>query len=152
MLQKPAVYKTSAVNVQRALTAFFEFMWREQLEDGDASRLRYVVLAHEHEERGMLQVTSSGCDSSFSPLVRSLVAGRQFFIHHPQAQDWLRTKYGHFYAARFPSVIKSAPAFATAINALYGTQLTNTLGALAAGLPIYSVEVVGQLTSVAPRS
>ena len=48
----------------------------------EQQRLIYSVLQHEHNERAVLEVSSFGCADSFVPLVPSITAEEQFFVHH----------------------------------------------------------------------
>ncbi len=83
MLLDSRAYGTTRPLVERFLTAFFEYMWAvDSKRPQEQQRLIYSVLQHEHNERAVLEVSSFGCADSFVPLVPSITAEEQFFVHH----------------------------------------------------------------------
>lgn len=79
-----------------------------------------------------------------APAVRAQTDAEQFFVHHGDATGVLRKGYAAFFKRLFPTQIPSEAAFQAKMDEVYGVQLGNTLTRLAAGLPIYSVKVVGK--------
>lgn len=138
MATKPDVYGARPELVWGLLEAFFRARWDGSL-DAD-----FTALPGGHEEGAVLDVRVEEDIRPFSqiPLISPLAQGTQTFVSHPDVASYLRREIAHF-LCRQEDALRVGPKDVEAIHKvmeeLAVTQTTATLGALAAGLPIYRV-------------
>jgi len=107
-----------------------------------APEVEWVTLSGEHDEHGVLNVTLEEQPWMFTsvPLVSPRVGSHQLFVNHPQVAAWQREQYLDFLVhARVVPGLTAAhlPALQAEVPRLAVRQMAATLGALAAGLPVY---------------
>ncbi len=113
-----------------------------------APELEVVALAGGHTERAVLNVRIGGPLMPFSriPLVSPAAFGAQVFVHHPRITSYLRGQLARFLAMQtdITRAAIDAGELHLEMERLGSTQLKQTLGALANGLPIYDVTFHGE--------
>ncbi len=136
MLTHPETYGARPELTRDVLRAFHVLRWE------GAPELEWVTLSGAHDEHGVLNVVMDEPPALFSsvPLVSPRVGSHQLFINHPQVAAWQRSQYAAFLVhARAVDGLGPGhlPALEAELPRLAGAQLTSTLGALAAGLPLF---------------
>lgn len=110
--------------------------------------MEYVPLAGGHGERAVVNVRIAGALLPFSriPLVSPSVGQAQVFIHHPRITSYLRRHLAAFLAEQTDITRADVdPAWLhEEMVRLGAVQLTQTLDALAKGLPVYDVVFHGE--------
>jgi hypothetical protein len=147
MLLHPETYGARPALTQEVLRAFHSLRW-----DG-APELEWVTLSGAHDEHGVLNVVMEEPPALFSsvPLVSPRVGSHQLFINHPQVAAWQRSQYAAFLVHSHVAEgldPQHLPALEAELPRLAGAQLMSTLGALAAGLPLFEARfgVGGEVT------
>ena len=77
--------------------------------------------------------------------------GRQLFVHHPQIVSYLRKQTAQWFCNQDDIIQLSEGAkteFYSKVEALAARHLSTTLGALAAGLPLYNCEVLRSMLPI----
>ena len=138
MATKPDVYGARPELVFGLLAAFFRARWQGSI-DAD-----FTVLPGGHEEGAVLDVRLDEELRAFTqvPLISPLAQGTQTFVSHPEVASYLRHDIAHFLARQVDALRvegKHAEPVAKRMDELAGMQTSATLGALAAGLPIFRV-------------
>ena len=136
MLLHPEVYGARPALVKDVLRAIYGARW-----DG-APEVEWVTLSGAHDEHGVLNVVMEEPPALYSavPLVSPRVGSHQLFINHPQVAAWQRSQYAAFLVnARVVEGLGPAhlAGLEQELSRLAGVQLASTLGALAAGLPVF---------------
>jgi rhodanese-related sulfurtransferase len=135
LTQAPA-YDLRESLVSAMLRGFHEKRW------AGAPELELVALAGGHTERAVLLVRMAGRLHNFSriPLVSPAVYGAQVFVHHPRVTSYLRRQLAEFLALQVDICGSIDPEeLHIEMERLGGLQLSQTLKALANGLPIFEV-------------
>ena len=120
------------------LRHFFESRW------SGADECEHVVLAGEHDEKGVLVIRIDTEIFPFTqiPLVSPMCHNSQMFVSHPQVASYYRGQLAEF-ICRLPDVFRAPEGIAARIRArsdeLAERQTGATLSRLAAGLPIFEV-------------
>ncbi len=114
--------------------AFFNALWR-----GDR-RVIYDVLASDHRERAVVNVTSAGADEEGTlPRHCPLYEDLQVFLHFPQALTYLLHRHEAFFKEQGVLTEPAAETFASVQARLAERHLRATLRRLAPGLPVFNV-------------
>lgn len=137
-IQNAASYGTRPEFVQSVISSVLSARW-----DG-AIDVEYHVLPGGHEESGVLSVFMEDGVRPFSriPLISPSGGERQFFVAHPQVAAFLRDQQVTFLRGQkdlAPLTPGEAEQLTTEVHALGGKQLTQTLGKLASGLPLFQI-------------
>ncbi len=106
--------------------------------------LEFTPLAGGHSEGAVLNIRVPGRLDAYSrvPLVSPSIGGHQMFVNHPDVTRFLRRQLALWLAQNGDLfTVPDGDALFDAMQALHEKQLNATLGALAAGLPIYDVTV-----------
>lgn len=136
MAQFPAAYGVRKGLVWDVLRAIYTNRWLGALD------VEVHVLPGGHAEGGVLTVVLEEGVTPFSriPLVSPQAAGTQLFINHPQVADFLRKQQTHFLALQRDLLdlpYGQAQDVERVMAELGVRQLTQTLGVLAKGLPVF---------------
>lgn len=117
------------------LRAFHRARW------AGAPELEWVVLGGEHVEGAVILVTLDGELHSYTriPLVSPQVDGLQMFVSHPQVTAYLRRETASFLVETGVVPRERALRLLDEITACGDRQLTDTLGRLAMGLPLFQL-------------
>lgn len=121
---------------QELVRCFFRARWSGAVET------EYEVLAGAHQEGAVVSILVEEPVRSYTmvPLVSPTANGTQMFVNHPQVSAQARQDLAHFLAQQ-TDIADVGPAHVGPIlheiERLAGEQLKETLGRLAAGLPIY---------------
>jgi rhodanese-related sulfurtransferase len=149
LLEEPRRYRVRRSLVQDVVRSFFLRLW-----EGDP-RLTLEVLEGGHEERAVVMVrtrsvghpTRSSSHTKGVPPGPPLVTacprhgGLELYVHHPEAADRLQVLHADF-LVRSGLVDRGWVPAGIRIQRRLGTlHLENTLGRLAAGLPLFDVRV-----------
>lgn len=141
-LTKAKEYGTREALVRGVLRCFHEARWQGHPD------MELVPLAGGHTERAVINVRIAGPLLPFSriPLVSPAVGGAQVFVHHPRITSYLRKQLAAFLALQTDiSGRQVDPDWLHEEMVRVGAiQLSQTLGALAPGLPIYDVIFHGE--------
>lgn len=141
-LTKPREYGTREALVRSVLRSFHRSRWEGHPD------MELVPLAGGHTERAVVNVRIAGPLLPFSriPLVSPAVGQAQVFIHHPRITSYLRKQLAQFLALQTDITrLTIDPNWLHEEMVRVGAlQLTQTLGALAKGLPIYDVVFHGE--------
>lgn len=135
-------YGTREGLVRSVLRTFHRARW-----DGHPD-MEYVPLAGGHSERAVVNVRIAGPMFSFSriPLVSPAVGAAQVFVNHPHVTSYLRRQLAQFLVLQ--TDITRNPIDADWLHEemvrVGAVQLTQTLTALAKGLPVYDVVFHGE--------
>ena len=135
-------YGTREALVRSVLRTFHRARW-----DGHPD-MEYVPLAGGHSERAVVNVRIAGPMFSFSriPLVSPAVGAAQVFVNHPHVTSYLRRQLAQFLVLQ--TDITRNPIDADWLHEemvrVGAVQLTQTLMALAKGLPVYDVVFHGE--------
>lgn len=136
-LTKPEQYATRELLVRSVLRSFHRSRWAGHPD------MELVPLAGGHTERAVINVRIGGPLLPFSriPLVSPAVGGAQVFVHHPRITSYLRRQLAQFLALQtdITRIAIDADWLHEEKVRVGAIQLTQTLGALAKGLPIYDV-------------
>lgn len=141
-LTRPKDYGTREALVSGVLRAFHRWRWSGHPD------MELVPLAGGHTERAVINVRIAGPLLPFSriPLVSPAVGGAQVFVHHPRITSYLRRQLASFLALQ--TDITGRPIDPEWLHEemvrVGAIQLSQTLGALAKGLPIYDVVFQGE--------
>jgi hypothetical protein len=110
--------------------------------------MELVPLVGGHTERAVVNVRIAGSLLPFSriPLVSPAVGAAQVFVHHPRITSYLRKQLAQFLALQTDVTRLSIDAdwLHEEMVRVGAIQLSQTLGALAKGLPIYDVVFHGE--------
>ena len=110
--------------------------------------MELVPLAGGHTERAVVNVRLAGLLQPFSriPLVSPAVGAAQVFVHHPRITSYLRRQLASFLALQTDITRSSIDAewLHEEMVRIGAIQISQTLGALAKGLPIYDVVFHGE--------
>ena len=148
----PTEYNTPGYIIDYFFDAFFNYMWLEDFSrDALNKKLLYVTLQGSHSEQGVLEIDNDGCPGMAAAIPSASNAG-SFFVHHTQATDFLRLSMSTFFVASLPSYF-TLPSFdildfQSSMNALGASQLNLTASKLAAGLPLITVSVEGNVLTL----
>jgi rhodanese-related sulfurtransferase len=122
------------------LRAFFHAHWE------GAFRAEYELLQGRHDERAVLNTRVEGKLQAFSPipLVSPSAFGRQMFVSHPQASQYLLHMLVDCLLLQSDLIPEFTsqdvrPILLIEIEALRAVHVSNSLSHLARGLPIYDV-------------
>lgn len=138
MWNNPEEYGVRTELVRSFVQHFFESRW------SGAEECEYVVLAGEHDEKGVLVVKIDQEIFPFTliPLVSPMCHNSQMFVSHPQVASYYRGQLAEF-LCRLPDVIQIPTSAAVRIkersDKLAEAQTGSTLSRLAKGLPIFEV-------------
>lgn len=141
--QHPDDYGVRRELVADLIRAFFERLWATSATDIDGEpALELQVLGGSHKESAILVVGMEDQElRSFSrvPMVSPSVGGGQVFVVHPQVASFVRRENVAFLASQglFEGMKIDRDAFFLAIEELAAQQLSETVGHLAKGLPVY---------------
>ncbi|WP_456427282.1 hypothetical protein [Rhodocaloribacter sp.] len=114
--------------------AFFNALWR-----GDR-RVIYDVLASDHRERAVVNVTSAGTfEEGTLPRHCPLYEDLQVFLNFPQASAYLLRRHEVFFKEQGVLTEPAAETFASIQTRLAERQLRATLRHLAPNLPVFNV-------------
>lgn len=136
MWTKPDVYGVRTDLVRSFVTHFFESSW------SGADECEHVVLAGDHDEKGVLVVKIEGEIFPFTqiPLVSPMCHNSQMFVNHPQVASYYRGQLAEF-LCRQPDVFRIAPNAVADVrrqgDELAERQMRSTLASIAAGLPVF---------------
>lgn len=123
---------------QRVLQSAMALRW-----DG-LQELEITPLPGGHCEGAVLNVRVAEPMHPFAyvPLVAPSIEGRQLFVNHPDVATYLRSQLARWLVLQDDLFTPpSASALEEAMASLHGQQLAGTLGALAAGLPVFDAVV-----------
>jgi hypothetical protein len=142
MTLHPERYGVRAGLVPQVLRAFWTTRWK------GAPEPEYVILGGSHGEGAVVNVTLDEKLWTFSrvPLLSPNVGGLQMFVNHPQVASQLRSHVTEFLLrveSLLPAVPSSRAALSEQVEVLGQRHLEATLGALAAGLPVFEVQFHG---------
>lgn len=141
-LTQPDAYGTREALVRGVLRCFHEARWQGHPD------LELVPLAGGHTERAVINVRIAGPLLPFSriPLVSPAVGGAQVFVHHPRITSYLRKQLAAFLALQtdIAGTQVDPDWLHEEMVRLGAIQLSQTLIALAPGLPIYDVIFHGE--------
>jgi rhodanese-related sulfurtransferase len=141
-LMKPSEYGTREALVSSVLRSFHRSRWEGHPD------MELVPLAGGHTERAVINVRIAGPLLPFSriPLVSPAVGAAQVFVHHPRITSYLRRQLAQFLALQtdITRISIDAEWLHEEMVRVGAIQLTQTLGALAKGLPIYDVVFHGE--------
>ena len=132
-------YKVRPGIVREVFRAFYRGLW-----DG-AADLEWVVLGGDHAEGAVVNVTVERDLWPFSqvPMLSPSVGGVQMFVNHPQVVTFIREQTARFLSTTVENLLPigkdASEGLLTEIPKLGGVQATETLVALAGGLPTFSV-------------
>lgn len=134
----PEAYGVRRALVESFLRTFLSLRW-EGVDENEIA-----VLPGGHAEGAVVNITLQDGAEAFSriPLVSPMAEGSQMFINHPQVSDFLRDQLVRFLAHQrdlAPLGGGGQRELLGALGVLGATQMTRTLTALAAGLPVYEV-------------
>lgn len=136
-MQRGDDYGVRPALVRDLLRAFFRLRW-EGVDDHEVG-----VLPGGHAEGAVVNVLIEGGAEAYSqvPLLSPMVGGTQVFLQHPQVAGFLRAQLARFLSRTRETGLGEAREreLLSLMNGLAARQLGHTLGALAAGLPIYDV-------------
>lgn len=129
-------YGTRAELVASVLAAYHGQRW------AGSDEAELVVLGGDHHEGAVLIVRVEGEVHPFTriPLVSPSAFGKQMFVYHPQVASYLRRQLAEMIVLQrdlVPAV--SAAALHAEMERIAEIQLASTLGALAAGLPVFEI-------------
>ena len=115
------------------LRAFHRVRW------AGAPEVEWVVLGGEHVEGAVIEVTIDGELHSYTriPLVSPQVDGLQMFVSHPQVTAHLRRETASFLSEIGAIPREQESRLLDEITARGDAQLSDTLGRLARGLPVF---------------
>ena len=139
MSQHSEAYQVRPGLVRALLRSFFHARW-----DG-AFRADYESLAGKHGERAVLNTRIDGRVQPFSmiPLVSPSYLGSQMFVNHPQVGEYLLGLLIDFLLLQDDVIpefaIDRRAELLAAASRIGAAHVTNSLGHLAKGLPIYDV-------------
>jgi hypothetical protein len=142
MLLHSDKYRVRRGLVVSALKSFFYSGW-----DG-ATECDYVVLTGQHKECGVANVTLSEAVQPFTriplipPSLPAAQGGNQVFVNHEQISAYLRRQLADWFLVQrdvLPLTRAAKAAFHPMMELLAGSHAENTLGALAADLPMYTL-------------
>lgn len=137
ILLHPGDYGVRRGLAEEFMRTVFRAIW-------NGADINYVVLQGGHAEGAVVQVTAGKSKHAFTrvPMVAPCHGDTQMFVNHPKVVEWLRHQTALFLVDEEPLLKGVDPeAFVSQINTLAGTQLGETLGHLAKGLPIYQARV-----------
>ncbi|MDP3237734.1 MAG: rhodanese-like domain-containing protein [Myxococcales bacterium] len=142
MTQHPERYGVRGTLVPQVMRAFWTTRWK------GAPEPEYVVLGGSHGEGAVVNVTLDEALWTFSkvPLLSPSVDGLQMFVNHPQVAKELRSHVAEFLLrveSLLPAVPRQRSALVDRVYELGQQHLGATVGALAAGLPIFEVQFHG---------
>lgn len=141
-LTKPQEYGTREPLVRSVLRSFHRSRWQGHPD------MELVPLSGGHTERAVVNVRIAGPLLPFSriPLVSPAVGAAQVFVHHPRITSYLRRQLAQFLVLQTDITRSSIDAdwLHEEMVRVGALQLTQTLGALAKGLPIYDVVFHGE--------
>lgn len=140
MAQKPAAYGVRDGLVWDVLSAIYQNRWEAHA--SGALDIEVQVLPGGHAEGGVLIVVLEDGVQPFSsiPLVSPLAESTQLFVSHPQVADFLRKQQAQFLAQQRDLIDLShgqAQDVERVMAELGARQTTQTLSALAQGLPVF---------------
>ena len=132
----PERYGARRELAQERVRCFFRARWSGAVET------EYEVLAGSHEEGAVVNILVEEPLRSYTmiPLVSPTANGTQMFVNHPQVSAQARQDLAHFLVQQHDIAEVGAAhvePILHEIGRLAGVQLGETLGRLAAGLPIY---------------
>ena len=136
MMQSPELYRIRPFLITAFIQEFFMRFW-----SGD-DRLQFDILHGDHAEQAVLNIHfDEAYDPDTAPLV--LVAPQQkdiqVFINHPEATIYMRRQHATFLHANGLLSENDIAAFLKLHHAVHTSQLTATVQALGATLPIFDV-------------
>ena len=138
MLQHSERYLVRRELVELFLRTYVRMRW------SGVHELEYVTLGGRHQEGAVVNIRLATGVWPFSrvPLISPARGSTQMFVNHPQIADFTREQVARFFTLH----PEFSPIDEDHFGVLYkdmrrvaGTQLTATLGFLAAGLPIFDV-------------
>lgn len=134
-LTMPDLYETRAELVRSLLAAFFLARFR------GADSAAYGPLPGGHAEGAVLRIRTAADVDPFEsvPLVSPLCHGTQTFVAHPEVASRVRKMTLDLLARVGLLPVGRESAIGEEAERLAAVQLGATLGALAAGLPVYDV-------------
>ncbi|MFT3708076.1 MAG: rhodanese-like domain-containing protein [Archangium sp.] len=138
MLTKSADYGIREGLVRDFLNTFVTTRWNGLVE------LEYIPLSGGHREGAVVNVRLEENVQPYTlvPLISPQVAGMQMFVNHPDVTSYSRKLYADFVCQhlRLGNLREGdQPKLFERMQALGGQQAGHTLGALAKGLPYYTV-------------
>lgn len=136
-MQRSEDYGVRQELVRDFLRAFLTLRW-EGVDDHEVG-----VLPGGHAEGAVVNILLADGAEAYSqiPLISPMAGGSQIFLQHPQVAGFLRGQLARFIARSKESGLRgdSEASLLARMNELAAQQLGCTLGALAAGLPVYDV-------------
>jgi rhodanese-related sulfurtransferase len=146
----PDVYGVRPDLVEAVFRAFFERLWR------GSDEIELVVLAGEHAEGAVVEVVLDREVEAYSsvPMIAPRHGGTEMFVNHPQVAAFIREQNAAFLFEKLPWLAEGIDrsAFLAELGALAQRQLENTIGHLAADLPIFEVRFEGRTFTVRERA
>lgn len=133
MLTRPDDYGVRPELVRAFLDAFFRSLWA-------GAEVDFVVLEGDHQEGAVVNVVVEGevIGETPIPTITPRVNGKQMFVNHPQAVNFLRKELANGIGGILPVQVQPQTLLTT-IEELAQKQLGHTLTALAHGLPLFEV-------------
>ncbi|HZH02383.1 MAG TPA: hypothetical protein VEY30_01285, partial [Myxococcaceae bacterium] len=137
-LQHSEDYGVRPALAEGMLQAFHRVRWEGSVD------VDLVTLPGGHHEGAVVNVRTAGELWPFTPvpLVSPSYGGTQMFVNHPQVSHYLRTLLAQFLVTQgdlLPTPKGCREALEREMAGLAETQLAQTLGHLARGLPVYDV-------------
>lgn len=137
MMTKSEAYGIRAGLVHDFIHAFLTTRW------GGLIELEFVPLPGGHREGAVVNVRLEEEVQPYSlvPLISPQVSGMQMFVNHPDVTSYSRRLYADYVCQHLSLGLgpNDRPALVAKMEALGGQQAGETLGALAKGLPYYTV-------------
>lgn len=139
MMQNPDAYGMNKELAQEFFKAFMRMRWDGSVETD------FVTLGGGHQEGAVVNIQLASQVHSYTrvPMISPAYGTTQMFVNHPQVSRFMRGQAAHFLTELthlFPLTAADQFELLSELTSLARQQLGHTLGALAKGLPVYTVE------------
>lgn len=113
----------------------------------------FVVLHGEHHEEAVVNVSIAEEVHAFTnvPAIPPTLGGHSVFVNHPEVAAFVRREHAKFLWGEIPALAEAGidlPRFVQALETRAAAQLEETLGHLAARLPVFDLRLERDATRV----
>lgn len=136
MLENPELYRIRPFLIQSFIQEFLTRFW------GGDDRLQFDILQGDHAEQAILNIRineKEDLDNTPLVLVAPQLQDVQVFINHPEATAYMHRQHAAFLEANELLSESDSAAYIKVHDAVHTSQLTATVQALGAGLPLFDV-------------
>ena len=136
MMENPETYRIRPFLIQSFIQDFLLRFWR-----GD-DRLQFDILHGDHAEQGILNIhieEMADLDNTPLALIAPQLNDVQVFINHPEATAYMHRQHAEFLYTQELLDENDVQAYIKVHGGVHTSQLTATVQALGAGLPVFNV-------------